>query len=174
MNEALISLRRAKPDDASSLAVLMADEAVFGNLPQLPYPTEAMWRERLEAKSGNGDLQLVAIAQEQIIGSAGLHSNLHVRRRHAMSLGISVAAQSQGQGVGSALMAALMDYADRWAAVLRIELTVFADNARAVALYQKFGLVQEGLLRAYGLRAGRYQDTLTMARLHPHPPARDL
>ena len=34
MNEALISLRRAKPDDASSLAVLMADEAVFGNLLQ--------------------------------------------------------------------------------------------------------------------------------------------
>ena len=83
-----------------------------------------------------------------------------------------MAAQAQGQGVGSALMAALMDYADRWAAVLRIELTVFADNARAVALYQKFGFVQEGLLRAYGLRAGRYQDTLTMARLHPHPPAR--
>ena len=89
MNEALISLRRAKPDDAPSLVALMTDEAVFGNLLQLPYPSEAVWRERLQAKSGNGDLQLVAIAQGQLIGSAGLHSNLHVRRRHAMSLGIS-------------------------------------------------------------------------------------
>ena len=172
MNEALISLRRAKPDDAPSLVALMTDEAVFGNLLQLPYPSEAVWRERLQAKSGNGDLQLVAIAQGQLIGSAGLHSNLHVRRRHAMSLGISVAAQAHGQGVGSALMAALMDYADRWAAVLRIELTVFADNARAIALYQKFGFVQEGLFHAYGLRDGHYQDTLAMARLHPYPPAR--
>ena len=48
MNEALISLRRAKPDDAPSLVALMTDEAVFGNLLQLPYPSEAVWRERLQ------------------------------------------------------------------------------------------------------------------------------
>ena len=36
-------------------------------------------------------------------------------------------------------MTSLCDYADRWGQVLRIELQVFADNARAIALYRSFG-----------------------------------
>ena len=72
---------------------------------------------------------------------------------------------------GSALMAAMCDYADRWAGVLRLELTVFVDNAPAIALYRKFGFEIEGTHRAYALRDGRYADVHAMARLHPDPPA---
>jgi putative acetyltransferase len=87
-----------------------------------------------------------------------------------MMLGISVAREAHGQGVGSALMAAMCDYADRWAGVLRLELTVYADNAAAIALYRKFGFFVEGTHRAYALRDGRYADAIAMARLHPDPP----
>ncbi|OYU98728.1 MAG: hypothetical protein CFE45_15385 [Burkholderiales bacterium PBB5] len=108
------------------------------------------------------------------MGLAGLHpTGPALRRRHAMSLGISVAAQAQGQRVGTALMAALCDYADQWAQVLRIELSVFADNARAIGLYQRFGFEREGLHRGYALRDGHYADVLSMARLHPRPPRWD-
>jgi putative acetyltransferase len=72
--------------------------------------------------------------------------------------------------VGTALMQALVDYADRWAHVLRLELTVYVDNARAIALYRKFGFEVEGTHRAYALRDGAYVDALFMARLHPNPP----
>ena len=44
-------------------------------------------------------------------------------------IGLSVVAGAQRQGVGTALMQALCDYADRWMGVLRIELTVYVDNA---------------------------------------------
>ena len=77
---------------------------------------------------------------------------------------------AQGQGVGTALMQALVDDADRWAQVLRLELTVYADNARAIALYRKFGFEVEGTHRAYALRDGACVDALAMARLHPSPP----
>ena len=87
-----------------------------------------------------------------------------------MMLGISVGKQAQGRGVGSALMAAMCDYADCWAGVLRLELTVYADNAAALALYRKFGFEIEGTHRAYAMRDGRYVDALAMARLHPNPP----
>jgi putative acetyltransferase len=141
---------------------------------QLPYPDAAAWRKRLEAapEPGRGDIQLVAELDGRVVGSAGLYSAApNLRRRHAMVLGVSVGREAQRQGVGSALIGALLDYADRWAGIIRIELTVWADNERAIALYRKFGFEVEGRLRAYGLRDGRYDDALAMARLHPQPPA---
>ena len=81
-----------------------------------------------------------------------------------------MAPEAQGQGVGRRLMQALCDYADRWAQVLRMELQVYADNARAIALYESVGFVREGLHRGYALRDGAYVDSLSMARMHPNPP----
>jgi putative acetyltransferase len=87
-----------------------------------------------------------------------------------MMLGVSVGKSAQGQGVGTALMAALCEYADRWLGTLRIELTVYTDNEAAVKLYRKFGFEIEGTLRGYAMRDGEYVDAYTMARLHPNPP----
>ena len=165
-----IQLRRARPDDAPAFARFMADETVFGGLLQLPYPDEAAWRQRLAPNTDPlyPGLHLVALLDDELVGSAGLHVAMPVlRRRHAMVLGIGVAVPAHGQGVGSALLAALLDYADRWAGVLRVELTVWADNARAIRLYERFGFAHEGRHRAWGLRDGRYEDALCMARLHP-------
>lgn len=168
-----LTIRRAVPADAAAFAELMEAPEVFAGLLQQPYPTEPMWRQRLEEQTAAGklDLHLVAVRDSALLGSAGLHpAGLALRRRHAMSLGIAVAQPAQGQGVGAALMAALLDYADNWGQVLRTELTVYADNARAIRLYERFGFVTEGRMRAYALRDGAYVDTLAMARLHPQPP----
>jgi putative acetyltransferase len=70
-----------------------------------------------------------------------------------------------GRGAGSALMAALLDVADRWLGLRRIELTVYADNSRAIALYERFGFEREGLHKAFALRDGVFVDALAMARL---------
>ena len=169
-----ISIRRATPKDAGAYARIMASEDVFSNLLQMPYADEEGWRQRLSESGALGkvDLGLIAELDGELVATAGLHPvGAAVRRRHVMMLGISVAPHAQGKGVGNALMTALCDYADNWAGILRIELTVFDDNARAVALYRKFGFELEGTHRAYAMRAGRYVTALTMARLHPQQPA---
>jgi putative acetyltransferase len=166
-------LRRARPADAAALAEQLSDPGVFPGLLQLPYPNVELWQQRLAAPpvAGSPDLMLVAEHDGHMVGNAGLHSvGPQLRRRHAMALGISVAPTAQGQGVGNALMAALMDYADNWAQVLRIELTVFHDNQRAIRLYERHGFAPEGRMRAYALRNGVYEDVLAMARLHPRQP----
>lgn len=93
-----------------------------------------------------------------------------MRRRHALAIGISVLPEAQGHGVGSALMSAMCDYADNWVGALRLELNVYTDNARALALYRKFGFEIEGTHRGYALRDGQYVDSHSMARVHPQPP----
>jgi len=167
MTTTQITIRRAVAEDAAGFAALMGDEHVFPSVLQMPYATEAMWRDRLSGKPNEGDLQLVAIRDGQVIGQGGLFGQQIMRRRHACVIGMAVKGNSQGQGIGSALMKALTEYADQWTPFSRLELTVYTDNAVGIALYRKFGFEQEGLLRNYALQKGHYVDALTMARLRP-------
>lgn len=170
-----LTLRRVKPADAAAIAEQFADPEVFGGTLQLPFASEELWAQRIAGMNppapGSNELVLAACLDNQPVGLAGLHAvGPSVRRRHAMMLGITVAKAAQGQGVGNALMTALLDYADNWAQVLRIELTVYHDNQRAIRLYERHGFAPEGRLRAYAMRNGVYEDVLTMARLHPRQP----
>ncbi len=165
-----VTLRRARPEDAEDFAKLMNDESVYPQLMQMPYTDASFWHERLKDGGGPGtmDLSLVVEAEGRVVASAGLHTGpMVVRRRHAMFLGISVSREWQGRSTGDLLMMALCHHADRWLGILRLELTVYSDNERAMALYQKHGFVVEGTHRSYALRDGAYADVLSMARLNP-------
>jgi putative acetyltransferase len=164
-----ISIRRAEPGDAEALVRIYEDPSAYGGTLQLPYPSREVWRKRL-AESAESDFILLAFAGAELAGNAGLHpSSTRLRRSHAMSVGMAIAKPWQGKGVGTALMGALVDVADNWLNVFRLELTVYVDNERAIALYRKFGFEIEGTHKAYAMRAGEYADTHFMARLKPKP-----
>lgn len=170
---ARIVVRRVAVADAEGFAAMLAHPEVFPWLLQMPYANPEQWRVRLTELTAPGkpDVMLVAVSPDaEVVGGAGLHPvSASARRRHAMSLGLQVLPAWQRQGVGSALMQALCDYADHWLGLLRLELEVYADNHKAQALYQRFGFVREGLHRCDTLRAGQYVDSLSMARLNPAP-----
>ena len=164
------TVRRAEPADFEGIWRNFVDESAYSGTLQLPHPSREMWRRRL-AEPAEGHYIFVACASEEIVGNAGLHpAGTSPRRAHAMTLGVSVPAAWQAKGVGTALLATLTGLADGWLNVWRLELTVFADNERAIALYRKFGFEVEGTHRAYALRDGSYADTLAMARLRPKAP----
>ena len=71
----------------------------------------------------------------------------------------------QGQGIGTALLEAVLDLADNWLMLHRVELEVYADNGDAIRLYQRFGFETEGRKREAAVKAGDYVDMLVMARL---------
>jgi L-phenylalanine/L-methionine N-acetyltransferase len=168
-----VTVRRATPNDAAAFARIMSDPAVYPGLLQMPLGNEHQWRERLteSCAAAKPDLVLAAELDGEVVGNAGLHPcGTAVRRHHAMNIGMAVAGSAQRRGVGSALMAAICDWADNWAGALRLELTVYTDNAAGLALYRKFGFVHEGTHRAFALRNGVYVDVHAMARLHPKQP----
>jgi L-phenylalanine/L-methionine N-acetyltransferase len=168
-----ITVRRPRPEDAAAIAATMSDPDVMASLLQLPYVTEAYWRKRLDEMAvgpTTAELFIVAERDGKVVGNASVHPTAVTRRAHAANIGMAVAREAQGQGVGRALMTALTDWADNWARLLRLELTVYTDNARAIALYRDFGFVHEGTHRAYALRNGVFVDAHFMARLHPNPP----
>ncbi len=161
-------VRRATVDDADAVAQLYDDPSAYAGTLQLPYPLPSTWRERL-AQTDN-TVHLLACSGDEVIGSAALHPNLRSpRRAHAASLGMAVPKAWQHKGVGTALLAAIVELADNWYGLARLELTVYTDNAAALGLYKKFGFEIEGTLRSYALRAGALVDTFSMARLRERP-----
>src|SRR5439155_24610069 len=87
------------------------------------------------------------------------------RRSHVGGIGLCVHDDFHRRGIGSALLAALIDLADNWLGLRRLELTVYVDNAPAIALYRKYGFVIEGTRRQDAFRDGVYVDSHAMARL---------
>ena len=165
-----LTIRAREPEDAAGMSALMGTPGTFEGTLQMPDMPVASRVEFL-SKVEPGACNLVAVADGRIVGCAGLHPNgISARRAHTRALGIGIAAEWQGRGVGRLMIARLLDWADNWAGVLRVELTVHADNERAQALYRSMGFVEEGRMRAYAMKNGRYVDALAMARLHPEPP----
>jgi putative acetyltransferase len=107
------------------------------------------------------DGTLVAVAEPELIGS------IHVERSRFGSgeIGMLVAREWRGRGVGSALLAAAIEWA-RENELHKLCLGVFPHNARAIALYRRFGFVQEGR-RVQQIRrsSGELWDTIEMGLL---------
>ena len=119
-------------------------------------------------RMGPDDHVFAAVLEDvTLIGTGSLTVHPSPRMRHGATLGILVHTGYQNQGVGTALMKAVLDLADNWLMLVRVELEVFADNARAIHLYEKFGFEKEGLMRMSVVRDGQYQDNYKMARLRP-------
>jgi putative acetyltransferase len=163
-----VTIRRAEPEDFDAFYRIYTERDAYWGTLQPPFPSRETWRKRL-AEPKPETLIFVACIDGEVVGNAGLHANPQARRAHAMSVGLTVRADHKGRGIGSALMQTICDTADKWMNVTRLELTVFTDNERAIALYRKFGFEIEGTHRAYALRDGAYADTHFMARLRPKP-----
>jgi L-phenylalanine/L-methionine N-acetyltransferase len=162
-----LQIRRAEPDDYRAVyEIYSCPKAMAGTL-QLPYPSLEDWRQRLAAPVAD-TYNLVAVVGERVVGILGLHTFPNrPRRRHAGGIGVGVHDEWQGKGVGTALVRAGVEMADKWLNLTRLELEVYTDNEPAIRLYERFGFVREGLLRQHAFRDGRYVDAYMMARLRP-------
>ncbi len=159
-----ITIRKAEPTDADAIWKCYTAPMVVRNTLQMPYRSLGSVRELL-TKSGEGDHILVAVIDGEVVGVIGLHTSSRPRVNHKGEIGMMVRDDWQGKGVGTAMMRAVIDLADKWLNLARIELTVFKDNEPAIALYRKFGFEIEGTHRKYAFRDGGFMDAYTMARI---------
>jgi putative acetyltransferase len=161
-----VLIRAMEPSDLPDLTEAWNQPNACAGTLQLPF-TSLESRERRHATGPADATRLVAVIGGKVIGMIFLVREANPRRIHAGSLGMAVHDAYAGRGVGTALMATIVELADNWLQLKRLELNVYADNARAIALYERFGFQREGLCRAYAWRGGAYVDSLTMARLRP-------
>lgn len=101
---------------------------------------------------------VVAVADDEVVGYAGL---VVYAPGEAYVQTIGVTTRKQRAGIGTALLEALLGEACQRNAQ-RVDLEVRADNATAIALYEKHGFTSIGVRRGYYQPSGA--DALVMRR----------
>ena len=131
----------------------------------MPYQSRDAIKEKLENPPPNMH-RLVAVDDEtgKVVGMIGLHLQKG-RRAHAAGISMMMLDDYQSQGIGSKLMEGVLDLAENWLNLKRIELTVYTDNEPAIHLYKKYGFAIEGTFHNYALREGSYVDAHAMAKV---------
>ncbi|MCD7111805.1 GNAT family N-acetyltransferase [Rhizobium sp. DKSPLA3] len=161
-----LKLRAAEQRDVAGITELSNGPLYRAGTQRLPFQNEETTARWLGSNGEAASLSVVAELDGRIVGLGGLHRQSG-RRQHVAILGLGVHDDYQRQGIGVALLEALLDAAFNWLQIRRVELTVFSDNAGAIELYQRAGFRREGLLRAYAFRDGVYADVLAMALISP-------
>jgi RimJ/RimL family protein N-acetyltransferase len=112
----------------------------------------------------NGNPQFVAVDDGKVIGWCDIRRDAVPVYHHSGHLGMGVAKDFRGRGIGQQLIEATLQQA-KANGFERIELSVYAKNTRARALYEKVGFKIEGT-RIRGKKAdGEYDDVHMMALL---------
>ena len=156
-------LRRYRTEDLPILARLFGETVRQVNCRDYTLPQVEAWA------AGEADLltrdswfqrlyTLVAEAGGRIVGYGNVEDTGYLDH-------LFVRWDCQGQGIGTALLEAVLALADNWLMLHRVELEVYADNGDAIRLYQRFGFETEGRKREPAVKAGDYVDMLVMARL---------
>lgn len=159
-----VRVRPPHPDDALDLHEMLSHPAVGRTTLQMPSQELSKVEERVNNPQSNV-YRYVAEVEGRAIGSISLVRPKNARRDHSGSIGMGVHPDYWGRGVGSALMEAVVDLADKWLNLKRVELDVNVDNAAGIRLYENFGFEVEGTRRFHAYGDGRWADSYFMARI---------
>lgn len=116
-----------------------------------------------EKTDSPNESELLALMDGKVVGMAGIEAvGSQEKVRHRAEFGISILRDYWGFGLGSAMTDACIRCA-REAGYAQLELTVAAENERAVALYQKHGFVECGRNpKGFRSRFSGYQEIVSM------------
>ena len=159
----MVDVRPAREGDIAGAIALDEAVAIEGRWIAREAPVDRVKRRAVfEADLRRDDANLfVADDEGAIVGLLGIELTSY----GVADFGMMVAADRRGQGIGSALMAAAIEWA-RTAGAHKLSLQVWPHNEAARALYRKFGFEEEGLLRRqYRRRNGELWDAIVMGLL---------
>ncbi|KAG1749289.1 acyl-CoA N-acyltransferase [Suillus lakei] len=107
---------------------------------------------------------IIALKETGEFMGQGLVSILEPKNRDG-TFGICLLPKFWSNGYGTEATKFMIDYSFKWFGLNRLSLGVFANNARAIAVYEKLGFVMEGRKRQAVWMDNRWEDVLTMGIL---------
>lgn len=170
----LIATRLARPADVEAITAIY-NEGIADRLATLE--TEARTSDEraawLRARTARTPV-LVAERNGFVVGWGSINTfNRREAYRFVADFSIYVARSDRGMGVGSALMAAIIESAKE-RGYHKLVLSAFPQNSAGMSLYARFGFREVGIYREQGVIDGKWVDTIIMERmLDDEPPPAD-
>lgn len=154
----------AKPELIPSFFEVLssvARERVYIEMIEAP-PLETVTKFQAELMGKNGPIYY-AVDSGKVVGWCDVFPEENPRQSHRGSLGMGLLPSYRGRGLGSKLLASVLDHAKKFG-LEKVELYVYTTNVPGIALYKKFGFEQEGLIQKYRKLGGQYFDCLAMGK----------
>lgn len=106
---------------------------------------------------------LVAEVKNKIVGILDCTCGSYDRNSHVARLGMAVAKEYRGQGIGKKLLQCVTTWAKSTGHIEKLELQVYTGNARAISMYQKTGFKEEYISpKAVKFGTNDYLDSIHM------------
>ena len=156
-------VRPAQPRDATSFFEMWSAVVAEGRYvrPDQTRRDAGFYRRVFRRSWSSERVDLIAAAGERVIGHLTAAREEGSTCNHVASLGLAVAADWRGRGVGSALMEEAIDWG-RTMGVEKLALSVFPHNQAAIEMYRRFGFVEEGRLSGHSKKSIGYVDEVVM------------
>jgi diaminopimelate decarboxylase len=159
-----ITLRPAEPRDTRSFLMFwraIVAEGRYVRSEEVGTPAR-VYRARFRHSWTDREAQVVAIDGGRVVGHVYVQREAHPVTRHVATIGIAVAADHRRRGIGMALMAEALRWG-RSVGVDKIMLSVYPHNDAAIALYRRFGFVEEGRLVGHSRKSSGFEDEILMS-----------
>jgi L-amino acid N-acyltransferase YncA len=172
-------LRVATEADVPAIRAIYADSVITGTASwELTPPTVDEMGARFRAVTGNGYPYFVAMQDDCVVGYA--HASVYRPRpgyRHTVEDSVYVAPSAQGQGVGRALLSAVIDECTRSGYRQMVAVIGDAANTASIRLHTALGFAEVGRLPAIGRKFDQWLDSVMLQRALGEgaqtPPTRD-
>ena len=165
MSSTRITIRPLRGNDAEDIYELMHMPNVLWGCGLLPSMTVDAWRRMVEGWVVDERMHVFVVDRgEKVVGAITLRVG-QGRGSHVGVVDLAVHDGYQGQGMGKMLMMAVVDLADNWLNLVRLEANVYTDNERAISLFKRFDFEVEGRRRCGAFRRGSYVDSFVMGRV---------
>lgn len=158
-------IRPAVLTDAPAVSVLYAAHVLTGTASfEIQPPDAAEIEQRMKAVLDRGHPWIVAEAEDGPLLGYAYASLFHPRAAYAHTFENSVylASDAQGQGLGKALMQALIPLCRDAGARQIIALIGDSGNAASIALHKKLGFRHVGVITDVGEKFGQLLDVVYM------------
>jgi L-amino acid N-acyltransferase YncA len=160
-------IRPATSADSEALAAIYGHHVLhgFGTFEEVP-PSPTEMDERRRNVVVHGLPYLVAEDAGRVLGYAyAAPFRARAAYRYTVEDSIYIAPDAQGQGIGRALLSAVLEHCERLG--LRQVLAVIGDseNAGSVGLHRALGFEPAGVGKSVGFKQGRWVDIVWMQKL---------
>jgi len=115
-----------------------------------------------DSRNAENKIMILAFVGDEIIGCLHFTGGARARTKHSGEFGVSVLRAYWDQGIGTALVEALIHWVKASEIIRKLNLRVRSDNERAVRVYEKLGFIQEGLITREFYISGLFYDSIHM------------